>query len=196
MLDSLARFSRRVGAFTDLLGREQLTATEALLAVQVSHRPLESGARTPGANTGVKTSSQAFGPDSRVPTITPSRDAPVDRASTREPVIADQTPRAAPTLGWVHWVNFEEGSVYHHTVSRTLNSRPPIASASVYSPVFLLHSSFFIFHYHQWYWTSTKEKRKGKERKEKKRKGKKSKRKKRTEKLLWTSWDYQNSASE
>ena len=122
MLDSLARVSRRVGAFTDLLGREQLTATEALLAVQVSHRPLESRARTPGANTGVKTSSRAFGPDSRVPTVTPSRDAPVDRASTREPVIADQTPRAAPTLGWVHWVNFEEGSVYHHTVSRTLNS--------------------------------------------------------------------------
>ena len=70
----------------------------------------------------MKTSSRAFGPDSRVPTVTPSRDAPVDRASTREPVIADQTPRAAPTLGWVHWVNFEEGSVYHHTVSRTLNS--------------------------------------------------------------------------
>ena len=122
MLDSLARVSRRVGAFTDLLSRERPTATEALLAVQVGHMPLASGARTPGAAAEATTSSQAFGPVARVPTVTPGRDAPVDRASTLEPVVADQTPRAAPTLGWVHRVNFEEGSVYHHTVSRTLNS--------------------------------------------------------------------------
>ena len=122
MLDSLARVSRRVGASADLLGRERLTATEALLAVQVSRMPLGSGARTPGANAGAKTSSQAFGPIPRVPTVTPSRDAPVERASTPAPVIADQTPGAAPTLGWVRWANFEERSVYHHTVSRTLNS--------------------------------------------------------------------------
>ena len=120
MLDSLARVSRRVGSSTDLLGRERLTATEGLLAVQVSHKPLGCRARTPGANAGAKTSSQAFGPRPRVPTVTPSRDAPVDKADTREPVIADQTPRAAPTLGWVRSENFEEGSVYHHTVSRTI----------------------------------------------------------------------------
>lgn len=122
MLDSLARVSRRVAASTDLLGREKPTATEALLAVQVGHKPLGSGARTPGADAGAKTSSQTFGPVPRVPTVTPSGDAPVDRASVPPPVIADQMTRAAPTLGWVRPANFEEGCVYHHTVSRTLNS--------------------------------------------------------------------------
>lgn len=96
MLDSLARVSRRVGASTDLLDRERLAATEGLLAVQASHMPLEPGARTPGADAEAKTSSQAFGPVPRVPIVTPDGDAPVDRAGTQTPVIADQTPRAAP----------------------------------------------------------------------------------------------------
>ena len=122
MLDSLARVSRRVTGSTDLLGRERLTATEGLLAVQVSQKPLGSEARTPGADAEAKTSSQAFGPVPRVPTVTPSGDAPVDRVSIPSPVIADQMTRATPTLGWVRSANFEEACVYHHTVSRTLNS--------------------------------------------------------------------------
>ena len=122
MLDSLARVSRRVTGSTDLLGRERLTATEGLLAVQVSQKPLGSEARTPGADAEAKTSSRAFGPVPRVPTVTPSGDAPVDRVSIPSPVIADQMTRATPTLGWVRSANFEEACVYHHTVSRTLNS--------------------------------------------------------------------------
>ena|GEM_PF-3209366 len=122
MLDSLARVSRRVEASTDLLGRERSTATEALLAVQVDHRPLCTGARTPGATAEAKTSSQAFGPVQRVPTVTPGRDAPVDRVRLPPPVIADRATRTTPPLGWVRPENFEEGFVYHHTVSRTLNS--------------------------------------------------------------------------
>lgn len=122
MLDSLARVSRRVEAPTDLLGRERPAATEGLLAVQAGHMPLEPGARTSGAHPGGKTSSQAFGPVSRVPTVTSGGDAPVDRASIPPPVIADQMTRAAPTLGWVRPTNFKESFVYHHTVSRTLNS--------------------------------------------------------------------------
>ena len=122
MLDSLARVSRRVTGSTDLLGRERLTATEGLLAVQASQKPLEPGARTPGADAEAKTSSRAFGPVARVPTVTPSGDAPVDRVSIPSPVIADQMTRATPTLGWVRSANFEEACVYHHTVSRTLNS--------------------------------------------------------------------------
>ena len=95
---------------------------KALLAVQVGPGPRGPGARTPGADAEAKTSSQAFGPVPRVPTVTPSGDAAVDGASAPPPVIADQTTRAAPTLAWVRPENFEEGSVYHHTVSRTLNS--------------------------------------------------------------------------
>ena len=84
--------------------------------------PVGSGARTPGADAEAKTSSQALGPVPTVPTVKPGEDAPVDKASIPTPVIADQTPGAAPTLGWVHPENFEEGFVYYHTVSRTLNS--------------------------------------------------------------------------
>merc|ERR1719383_359877 len=122
MLDSLARVTRRVTGSTDLLGRERLTATEGLLAVQVSQKPLGSGARTPGADAEAKTSSRAFGPVPRVPTVTPSGDAPADQASHPPPVIADQTTGAAQPLGWVHPEHFKEGCVCHHTVSRTLNS--------------------------------------------------------------------------
>ena len=93
-----------------------------MLAVQASQKPLEPGARTPGADAEAKTSSQAFGPVSRVPTVTPDGDAPLNKANAQTPVIADLMPRAASSLGWVHPENFEEGSVYHHTVSRTLNS--------------------------------------------------------------------------
>ena len=85
-------------------------------------RPVGSGAGTPGANAGARTSSQALGPVPTVPTVTPERDAPVDRPGTPTPVIADQAPRAGPPLGWVSRANFEEGCVYCHTVSRTLNS--------------------------------------------------------------------------
>ena len=120
MLDSLARVSRRVGASTDLLGREGQTATEALLAVQVCHKPLGLGARKPGADAGAKTSSQTLGPIPRVPTVTPSEDAAVDTTSIPPPVIADQVTGAAATLAWIRSENFEEGSVYHHTVSRTI----------------------------------------------------------------------------
>ena len=102
MLDSLVRVSRRVEAFTDLLGRERRTATEALLAVQVrTDLPVGSGARTPGANAEAKTSSQAFGPVPTVPAVNPGKDAPVARASITPTVIADQVARAAPALGWV-----------------------------------------------------------------------------------------------
>ena len=79
MLDSLVRVSRRVAAYADLLGREWPTATEALLAVQIDHVPVESEARTPGADAEATTSSQAFGPDPTVPTVTPGGDAPVDQ---------------------------------------------------------------------------------------------------------------------
>ena len=122
MLDSLARVSRRVAASTDLLGRERPAATEALLAVQAGHKPLRLGARTLGADTEAKTSSQAFGPVPRVPTVTPCRDAPANRASNPPPVISDQTTGATPSLGWVRTAHFKEGCVCHHTVSRTLNS--------------------------------------------------------------------------
>ena len=47
---------------------------------------------------------------------------PCDAPNTRPPVIADQTARAGTHLGWDHQENFEEGSVYYHTVSRTVNS--------------------------------------------------------------------------
>jgi len=78
MLDSLVRVPRLVEASADLLGRERPTATEGLLAVQVGHTPVGSGARTPGANAGARTSSQALGPVPTVPTVKPGGDAPVD----------------------------------------------------------------------------------------------------------------------
>ena len=99
MLDSLVRVSRRVEASTDLLARERPTATEGLLAVQVGHMPVGSEARTPGADSEEKTSSQAFGPVPTVPSVTPGGDAPVNQASTPAPVIADQTRKAARLLG-------------------------------------------------------------------------------------------------
>ena len=124
MLDSLVRVSRRVEAFTDLLGRERRTATEALLAVQVrTGLPVGSGARTPGANAEAKTSSQAFGPDETVPAVNLNRDAPVERANTlpsKSLLILPE--RVTQPLGWVRSDNFEEGFVYCHTVSRTVNS--------------------------------------------------------------------------
>ena len=99
MLDSLVRVSRRVEAFTDLLGRERRTATEALLAVQVrTDLPVGSGARTPGANAEAKTSSQAFGPSPTVPAVKPPGDAPAERAGSQRPVIADPATRAARNL--------------------------------------------------------------------------------------------------
>ena len=122
MLDSLVRVSRRVTASTDLLGGERPTATEALLAVQVGHMPVGPKARTPGADSGEKTSSEAFGPVPTVPTVTPGEVAPVERPGIQHPVIADLSTRAGRTQGWVHQGNFEEGCVYCHTVSRTLNS--------------------------------------------------------------------------
>ena len=85
-------------------------------------RPVGSGAGTPGANAGARTSSQALGPVPTVPTVTPGGDAPADQASRPPPVIADQTTGAAQPLGWVHPEHFKEGCVCHHTVSRTLNS--------------------------------------------------------------------------
>ena len=84
--------------------------------------PVGSGAGTPGADAGAKTSSQALGPAPTVPTVKPGRDAPVGKPGTPTPVIADQAPEAGPPLGWVSQENFEEGCVYCHTVSRTLNS--------------------------------------------------------------------------
>ena len=122
MLDSLVRVSRRVTASTDLLGGERPTATEGLLAVQVGHMPVGSEARTSGANSEERTSSQAFGPVPTVPTVTPGEVAPVDQTDIPHPVIADPNTGAAQTQGWVHQGNFEEGCVYCHTVSRTLNS--------------------------------------------------------------------------
>ena len=84
--------------------------------------PVGSGAGTPGADAGAKTSSQALGPAPTVPTVKPGRDAPVGKPGTPTPVIADQAPESGPPLGWVSQENFEEGCVYCHTVSRTLNS--------------------------------------------------------------------------
>ena len=46
----------------------------------------------------------------------------MDSADTRLPVIADQETQATKSLGWDRQANFEEGSVYYHTVSRTVNS--------------------------------------------------------------------------
>ena len=84
--------------------------------------PVGSGAGTPGADAGAKTSSQALGPAPTVPTVKPGRDAPVGKPGTPTPVIADPNTGAGQTQGWVHQGNFEEGCVYCHTVSRTLNS--------------------------------------------------------------------------
>ena len=84
--------------------------------------PVASGARTPGADAEAKTSSQALGPVTTVPTVKPGGDAPVRRVSIPPPVLADRTTRATQRLGWVHRENFEEGFVYCRTVSRTLNS--------------------------------------------------------------------------
>jgi hypothetical protein len=122
MLDSLVRVSRRVAAYADLLGREWPTATEGLLAVQVDHVPVGSEARTLGAGAEAPTSSQAFGPVPTVPTVTPGGDTPASQADSLPPVIADPATRAAQLIGWIHQANFEEGCVYFHTVSRTLNS--------------------------------------------------------------------------
>ncbi len=46
----------------------------------------------------------------------------MDRTDLPPPVIADRTLIAAQTQGWIQPENFEEGSVYCHTVSRTVNS--------------------------------------------------------------------------
>lgn len=95
---------------------------KGLLAVQVDHVPVGSEARTPGAGAEAPTSSRAFGPVPTVPTVTPGGDTPASQADSPPPVIADQATRAAQLIGWIHQANFEEGCVYFHTVSRTLNS--------------------------------------------------------------------------
>ena len=55
-------------------------------------------ARTPGADAGAKTSSQAFGPSPTVPAVKPPGDAPAERAGSQRPVIADPATRAARNL--------------------------------------------------------------------------------------------------
>lgn len=94
-----------------------------MLAVQVRHMPLEPGARTPGADAEAKTSSQAFGPELKSSYRNTERRC--TRGQSRHPTVQSlliRRPGLPRSLGWVRPGNFEEGSVYHHTVSRTLNS--------------------------------------------------------------------------
>merc|ERR1740128_1349060 len=54
--------------------------------------PVGPEARTPGADSEEKTSSEAFGPVPTVPTVTPGEVAPVEQPGIQHPVIAGHMP--------------------------------------------------------------------------------------------------------
>jgi hypothetical protein len=124
MLDSLVRVSRRVGGATDLLVTEMPAAPTSALAIRAgSSTRRNRGRQEPGAchNKLQQTSPRSTPHRQRFVTSSPAEvqssadESP--RAQSSRIRHAQRTPNPQPESAEA---NFENPSVYHYTVSRTL----------------------------------------------------------------------------
>ena len=124
MLDSLVRVSRRVGGIADLLATEMQTAPafEVLgIRVRLATRRDQSQERRARPNKGTNFT-PALGPVSTVRRVNDPRNAAADRRKDPAmPSFADRKHHRAPQpSAGTSDRDFENASVYHYAVSRTL----------------------------------------------------------------------------